>query len=90
MIHIGVTGIIKSKNGSMTKVYKRIIYQITTTRFCGVVAVDQDGYVYKFDTAPCYRWAAKRKMKFQNFLYFLKKKKDLISCKRLDEEVDPF
>jgi hypothetical protein len=74
----------------MPKVYKRTIYQITTNRFCAGVAVDQDGYVYKFDTAPCFKWAANKKMKFRDFLNFLKRKKDLISCKRIDEEVDPF
>ncbi len=89
-IHIDVIGMIKNKNGSMSKIYKRIIYQVTTTRFCAAIAVDQDGYIYKYDTAPCYQWAVKRKMKFRDFLNFLKRKKDLLSCKRVDEEVDPF
>lgn len=74
----------------MPKIYKRTIYQVTTTKVCGAVAVDQDRFIYMYDTAPCFRWAAKRKMKFQDFINFLKKKKDLLSCKRIDEEIDPF
>lgn len=74
----------------MSKIYKRIIYQITTSKFCASLAVDQDGYIYIYDTAPCFKWAAKKKMKFTNFLKYLRSKNDLISCKRIDEEVDPF
>jgi len=74
----------------MPKIYKRTIYQVTTKKFCGAVAVDQDRYVYLYDTAPCFQWAAKKKMGFSDFLSFLKRKNDLINCKKIEEDIDPF
>jgi len=72
------------------KTYKRTMYWLNTNKFCAGVSVDQDGYVYNFDTAPCYMWAAKKKMKFSQLLNYYKSKKWLISCKKLDVEIDPF
>lgn len=74
----------------MSKIYKRTIYQIVTTKYSGTVAVDQDRYVYMYDTAPCYKWAAENKMSFSSFLSYLKRKKYLISCKKIGEDIDPF
>ena len=74
----------------MEKVYKRTIYWIKTKKFCGAVAVDQDGYISEWDTAPCYRWMSKKKMTFSEVMKFLKSKKDVISCKKISEEIDPF
>jgi len=34
------------------KTYKRRIYWFHTIKYCGAVAVDQDGLVYKYDTVP--------------------------------------
>lgn len=73
-----------------TKVYKRKFYWVNTTKFCGGVSVDQDGYVYKFDTAPCYKWASNKKLKFNDFIRILTHNGSLLSCKEVGEEVDPF
>ena len=72
------------------KVYKRSIYWVNTQKYCGAVAKDQDGYVYMYDTAPCYRWAAKRKMKFSDLINYYKRKNWLINCKKLEDDVDQF
>jgi hypothetical protein len=72
----------------MTKEYRRTIYWVNTKKLCGAVAVDQDGFVFKWDTAPCYRWMSGKK--FTKMLNILKYKKALLSCKQLDKEVDPF
>jgi len=71
-------------------IYKRTIYWVNTKKYCGAVAKDQDGYVYELDTAPCYRWAAKKKMKFSQLMDYYKRKNWLINCKKLDVEIDPF
>ena len=70
--------------------YKRTIYWLNTKTSCGALAVDQDGYIYEYDTAPCYQWAAKKKMKFQDLRRFLQKKGVLLNLKKLDVEIDPF
>lgn len=69
-------------------IYKRRIYWLNTIKFCGGVAVDQDGLVYKWDTAPCYQWMHGKN--FNKMLKYFKYKKWLISCKKIDEEIDPF
>lgn len=71
-------------------VYKRTIYWLNTKSACGALAVDQDGYVYEHDTAPCYRWAAKRKMKFRDLKNFLLKKGTLLNLKKIDVDIDLF
>lgn len=70
--------------------YKRTIYWINTQKYCGAVAKDQDGNICEYDTAPCYRWAAKRNMKFQQLLKYYRSKNWLIDCKKIDEDIDPF
>ena len=72
----------------MAKEYRRTIYWVNTKTLCGAVAVDQNGEVFKWDTAPCYRWMTDKK--FTKVLNILKYKKILISCKRIDKDVDPF
>ena len=72
----------------MEKIYKRTIYWVNTKKLCGAIAVDQDGFVYKYDTAPCYRWMSRKK--FRDMLSYLKHKKYLISCKQLEKDIDPF
>jgi hypothetical protein len=72
------------------KIYKRTIYWLNTNRGCGSVAVDQDGYVYKYDTAPIFSWMWKKEMKFQNVMKFLKGKNAVWGCKKIDEDIDPF
>lgn len=74
----------------MDRSYNRTIYWLNTQKFCGAIAKDQDGNIYVLDTAPCYRWAAKRGMKFSELLDYYKRKHWLISCKKIDEEIDPF
>jgi len=72
------------------KTYKRTLYWVNTKKYCGQVAVDQDGKVYKFGTAPCYMWAAKKEMTFQLFRKFLLNKGELLNIKRIGVEIDPF
>ena len=72
----------------MTKEYRRTIYWVYTIKLCGAVAVDQNGEVFKWDTAPCYRWMSGKK--FTKMLNILKYKKALLSCKQLGKDVDPF
>jgi len=74
----------------MERVYKRTIYWLNTKKFCGAVAVDQDGYISEWDTAPCYRWMSKKKMRFSEVMRFLNSKKEVISCKKISEDIDPF
>jgi len=70
--------------------YKRTIYWVNTKYACGAVAVDQDGKVYELDTAPIYRWAAKKNMTFQAFRKYLLKKGDLLGVKKIAVDIDPF
>ena len=70
------------------KIYKRRIYWLNTIKFCAGIAVDQDGYVYGLDTAPCYKWMSGKS--FSKMLSYLRYKNYLISCKKIEEEVDPF
>jgi hypothetical protein len=74
----------------MTKAYKRTIYWLNTTYGCGALAVDQDGYIYEYDTAPVYRWMSRKKMRLSEAMSYLKNKKQMISMKKLDVEEDPF
>jgi hypothetical protein len=74
----------------MTKVYKRNIYWLNTIDACGAVAVDQDGYVFEYDTAPVFRWMARKKIKFSKVLSDLRTKNKLLNCKKIDVEEDPF
>ena len=69
-------------------IYKRNIYWVNTKKFCGSIAVDQDGLVYKLDTAPCYRWMSGKK--FREMLSYLKSKNYLINCRKIGNNIDPF
>ncbi|MCF8019832.1 MAG: hypothetical protein K9L62_10515 [Vallitaleaceae bacterium] len=70
------------------KVYKRRIYWFNTTKACGAVAVDQDGLVYKLDTAPIFKWMSGKR--FVEIKKFLQQKNQFIGCKLITTEVDPF
>jgi hypothetical protein len=72
------------------KVYKRTHYWVNTKKYCGNVAVDQDGKIYELDTAPCYRWAARKNMSFQQFRKFLQYKGVLLNIKKGGTDIDPF
>jgi hypothetical protein len=74
----------------MSKTYKRIIYWVNTKKFCGAVAVDQDGHIFEYDTAPCYRWAARKGLKFQEFKNYLLRNGYLLNIKIIEKEIDPF
>jgi hypothetical protein len=74
----------------MPAIYKRTIYWVNTKDACGAVAVDQDGMVYELDTAPIYRWAARKKMTFQTFRKILLKKGVLLNVKKIGVDIDPF
>ena len=73
-----------------SKLYKRNIYWFNTFDFCGAVAVDQDGFVYPLDTAPCFRWMAKSGKKFVDLKYYLRTKNKLLNCKKIAVDEDPF
>ena len=70
--------------------YKRTFYQLTTKKYCAGISKDQDGYVYIHDTAPCYKWAAKKNMKFSDLINYYKRKGWLISCTKIGIDVDVF
>ncbi len=70
------------------KTYKRTIYWFNTVDGCGAVAVDQDGKVYHWDTAPIFRWMSGKK--FVAVKNYLRTKNKVLNCKRIDQEVDPF
>ena len=70
------------------KVYKRRFYWLNTKKFCGCLAVDQNGYVYGLDTAPCYKWMSGKS--YSEMLKYLRYKGYLISCQKIGEEEDPF
>jgi hypothetical protein len=72
------------------KTYKRTIYWFNTSYGCGAVGVDQDGYVYEYDTAPLYRWMVKSRQKFFEIKKNLLKRNKLYNCKRIAIEKDPF
>ena len=69
-------------------IYKRRIYWVNTKKFCGAIGVDQNGEVSKYDTAPCYRWMSGKK--FTGMLEYMKRKKYLLSCKKIGDDIDPF
>lgn len=70
------------------KIYKRRIYWVATKRFCGAIAVDQNGLIYGYDTAPYYKKMHGKS--FRELLDSLKWRKELLSCKKIAEEEDPF
>jgi hypothetical protein len=72
----------------MGKIYKRTIYWFNTTYGCGAVAVDQDGYIFEYDTAPFFRrWSGQ---KFSDMKNYYRTKNKLLNCKKIDVEEDPF
>ncbi len=72
------------------KKYKRTIYWFNTTDACGAVAVDQDGKVYPYDTAPIFRWMAKSGKRFVDLKNYLRTKNKLLNCKKIAVDEDPF
>ena len=72
----------------MGTIYKRRIYWFNTTYACGALAVDQDGLVYKLDTAPIFQWMSGKR--FVEMKHYLQRKNQFIGCKKIGEEVDPF
>jgi hypothetical protein len=56
--------------------------------FCGQVAVDQDGKVYQYDTAPYLKFLSGKS--FRAFISDMKNKKQIISLKKIDVEEDAF
>lgn len=70
------------------KIYKRRIYWFSTTKGTGALGVDQDGIISKWDSAPFFRWMSGRR--FVEVKNMLRKRNQLIGCKLIDTEVDPF
>jgi hypothetical protein len=64
----------KENSGGLNK-----FYSVTTRKFCAGVGVDNYGFIVASETAPCFQWAAKRRIKFEDFKNFLKRKNDLIN-----------
>ena len=88
MIHTGATTIPKVDCGLM-KIYKRTVYWVDTKTACGALAIDQDGYLYELDTCPYFKKAFKGK-RFSEIMMHLKSRKNLLNCKELRTEIDPF
>lgn len=72
----------------MPKVYKRRIFWFDTSFGCGALAVDQDGRIYEYDTAPIYRWMVGKK--YVDMKNYLLKQNKLLNCKKIAVEEDPF
>lgn len=72
------------------KKYKRTIYWFNTVDGCGAVAVDQDGKVCPYDTAPIFRWMAKSGRRFVDTKNYLRTKNKLLNCKKIAVDEDPF
>lgn len=70
------------------KIYKRKIYWVATTKFCGCIAVDQDGMIYGYDTAPYFKKMHGKS--YRKLVDYLKRTNQFISSKRIGTEIDPF
>lgn len=70
------------------KIYKRRIYWVATTKFCGAIAVDQDGLIYGPDTA--FYFQKMHGKSYRKLLDHLKITKQFISSKRIGTDIDPF
>jgi hypothetical protein len=57
------------------------LYWVNTKLFCGGVSVDKNGNIVEKETAPCYRWAARKGFSFTTFKKILKNKKALLNVK---------
>jgi hypothetical protein len=64
-------------------VYRYSVYWVNTKKYCGAVSVDQNGKICRDETAPCYTWAAKKNMSFQDFRNFLMRKGYLLNVKKI-------
>lgn len=53
------------------------MYRLTTKRFCAAVSVVADRVQHK-GTAPCYQWAAKKKLKFPDLCKYYWKKGEYV------------
>lgn len=62
------------------------LYWVNTKYACGGVAVDQFGKICFNETAPIYRWAAKKQLTFQSFKNILCRKGDLLNIKLIGEK----
>jgi hypothetical protein len=69
----------------MSKPRKITTYWVKTKKYCGSIAVDQNGIIYARETAPCYRWMSGKK--FSKMLNYLRYKRYLQKYKKLDEDV---
>jgi len=69
-------------------IYKRTIYRVETKKFCAAIAVDEQGKVFKWETAPCYQWMSGKS--FREMMDYFRRKKLLISCQKIGMDIDPF
>lgn len=60
------------------------LYWVNTKLFCGGVSVDERGKIVENETAPCYRWAARKGMNFNDFRKFLTQKHALFNVKKIE------
>jgi len=58
-------------------------YYLNTKKYCGALTVDNNRVIVFDYTAPCYRWAAKRRMTIDSLLHYYKRKGFLLSCSKL-------
>ena len=62
---------------------KTTMYWVNTKYACGGVTVDENGKIDFNETAPIYRWAAKKNLTFQAFKNILSRKGDLLNIKKI-------
>lgn len=66
----------------MANTYK-VTYWVNTKKYCGGVSVDENDFIMFEGTAPCYIWAAKKRMKFSKFKNFLSNRGQLLDYKEV-------
>jgi len=57
------------------------LYWVNTKLFCGGISVDKNGDIVEQETAPCYRWAARKGINFKKFKSILQYKNALLNIK---------
>ena len=61
------------------------LYWVNTKLFCGGVCVDKEGNIVEQETAPCYRWAARKGINFKTFKQILTQKHALFNVKKIGD-----
>jgi hypothetical protein len=59
------------------------MYWVNTKKYCGAVSVDDNDFITFKMTAPCFIWAAKKRMKFSSFKNFLSNRGQLLDYREV-------